>query len=114
MFSPNEARILAGQSEELMKKPFFDSHFGKPDGELIPQLLAQAFPARTNPAGRNPVGIFNANGTQRNFNMVRLKNGWFTTGDNASRWLHSDIRDVAYLYTYKAYVKFTELGQLDK
>ncbi len=94
-----------------MSKPFFDP---PPAGKTHGELLAEAFPARTNPAGRNPVGIFNTPSQSRNFDMVVMKNGWFTEAKNGKRWLHSDIRDVAYAYTYKVYDKFTELGELNK
>jgi hypothetical protein len=106
----NHGEAAALTEQQLMTKPFFDPPPTKTHGEL----LAQAFPARTNPAGRNPLDIFTDQGGS-NFDMAAdLKNGWFSTGGNARRWLHSDIRDVAYLYTYKAYAKFKELGKLDE
>ena len=81
-FYPREAKILAGQSQSLMSKPFFDP---PPAGKTHGELLAEAFPARTNPAGRNPVSIFNDQpiGQQYNFDMVGMKNGWITEARNA-------------------------------
>ena len=111
LLEPAETTGLAGQSQQLMAKSFFDP---PPAGKTHAELLAQAFPARTNPAGRNPVDIFNTPQENRNFDMVTLKNSWFSTETNEKRWLHSDIRDVGYLYTYKVYDKFKELGEFDQ
>jgi len=105
-----ETSELAGQTQQLMAKPFFDP---PPAGKTHAELLAQAFPARTNPAGRNPVGVFGPN-DQNNFNMATLKNGSYSADTNESRWRHSDIRDVGYLYTWKVYDKFRELGELNQ
>lgn len=111
LLEPLETTGLAGQSQELMSKPFFDPF---PADKTRAELFAQALPARTNPAGRNSVDIFNTPQENRNFDMVTLKNGWFSTETNENRWLHSDIRDVGYLYTYKVYDKFKELGKLNQ
>ena len=109
-----EALPLAGNSQQLMTQPFFNP---PPAGKTHGELLAQAFPARTNAAGRNSVGVFEDQGEEGevyNFDMVILKNNWFSTETNEKRWLHSDIRDVGYPYTYKVYDKFKELGKLDQ
>ncbi len=108
---PDETTGLAGQQNQLMAKPFFDP---PPAGKTHAELLAQAFPARTNPAGRNPVGIFDAPSESRNFNMATLKSGSYSADTNESRWLHSDIRDIGYLYTWKVYEKFREIGELNQ
>lgn len=112
-YNPLEAAALTEQ--ELMNNPFFHLYSVNDfTAELLhAELLAEAFPARTNPAGRNPVDVFIEEGGD-NFDMVGLKNNWFSNDTNDRRWLHSDIRDVAYLYTYKVYEKFTELGELDE
>lgn len=71
------------------------------------QLLAQAFPALTQPAGANYTSAFSA---ARNHNMpeeLLSPAGWPSTrgqevvvGTPMARWLHSDMREVAYLYTH--------------
>ncbi len=110
--TPAETVGLAGQPQQLMAKPFFDP---PPAGKTHAELLAQAFSARTNAAGRNAVGIFEDQGQNSyNFDMAAWKNGWFSTEKNEKRWRHSDIRDVGYLYTYKVYDKFKELGKLNQ
>lgn len=38
-------------------------------------------------------------------------NGWF--GNWGNRWLHSDIKDVAYFYVFKLFEKITEVGGLN-
>jgi hypothetical protein len=108
---PDETSELAGQTQQLMTKSFFDPPLA---GKTHAELLAQAFPARTNPAGRNPVGIFDTPSKSRNFGMATLKNGSYSADDNESRWLHSDIRDVGYLFTWKVYEEFRELGELNQ
>lgn len=71
------------------------------------QLLAQAFPALTQPAGANYTPAFSA---ARNHNMPEEllgPAGWpaargqeVVGGTPMARWLHSDMREVAYLYTH--------------
>jgi hypothetical protein len=110
--------------EELLSQPFFDDGgFGEPlyhnSGssyafEYQPKLLAQMIPALSLPVGANLTSRFNDYG-ERNFNMdtAGFKNGW---GRNDStyqqRWLHSDIKDMSYLYTYKVFNKFVSEGVL--
>jgi pimeloyl-ACP methyl ester carboxylesterase len=81
--------------------------------------LAQAFPARTLPAGANRITRFNdIHGDERNFNIndAIFKNGWPPSRINdefrSNRWLHSDIREVAYAFTHLAFQRFVELGAL--
>jgi hypothetical protein len=46
--------------------------------------------------------------------MATLKSGSYSADTNESRWLHSDIRDIGYLYTWKVYEKFREIGELNQ
>ena len=78
------------------------------------KLLAEMIPSRTQPAGANPVQkFFPLGGEDRNFDMNnKFQNGWPSERGNNKRWLHSDAREVAYLYIHKLYEKFVELGGL--
>ena len=79
------------------------------------QLLAEAFPALTLPAGANPVTRL---GTQRNYNMPAL----FITDPlkwpdeeefaNLPQWKHTDVRGAAYSHLYRLVDKLVEIGGL--
>lgn len=78
-------------------------------------LLAQMIPALSLPVGANAVQAIELNGNG-NFDMDNVgddgfKNGWGRNHpDYGQRWLHSDIRDMSYLYVYKVFDKFTGEG----
>jgi hypothetical protein len=78
------------------------------------QWLAQAFPARTLAAGANAIPNL---GEARNLDMHALfKNGWpaerIANNRKGLRWLHSDIREVAYTFTHRAYDQIVQSGGL--
>ena len=70
-------------------------------------ILSESMPAISFAAGSNPIDLFMA----RNFDMMNMKNGW---PRDEPDWLHSDIRNIAYLYTFKVYDKFTSVGGIRK
>ena len=79
-------------------------------------LLAGFIPSRTLPIGANHVQRITDVGGG-NFNMQTLfENGWpqarLSNPDLQNRWLHSDLRSIAYLYVYKLYDEFKDLGGL--
>ena len=80
-------------------------------------LLAEMVPARTRPAGANRVesrGFVPLSGEDRNFNMnATFQNGW-PSSRNSTRWLHSDVNNVGYPYTWKLFSRFVDLGGLDQ
>ena len=50
-------------------------------------------------------------------NGILRPNGWISRGngpfdDWRERWLHSDMKDMAYFYVFKLYEKITEVGDL--
>ena len=45
-------------------------------------------------------------------NGVSRPNGWPDRSDYPGRWLHSDVKDVPYFYTYKLFEKIIEKGNL--
>ncbi len=69
------------------------------------RLLAEMIPARSTAAGSNPIaGI-------PSFDMNANKNGW---PRDDQMWRHSDIREVAYCFTYKTFEKIVNLGGLNQ
>jgi hypothetical protein len=107
---------------QLRTKPFFEpfhnDDFHKTDKqeaaannyEEVSRLLAASIPAISYPAGSTEIGDLDG----KNFDMhTTFKNGWPTSRKNPKNWLHSDMRDVAYLYVYKLYDKFCEIAELE-
>jgi hypothetical protein len=72
------------------------------DWHLRAQLLGDGVPALSRAMGRNQLDLF----ANRNLNMNAKKNSWpleRLNSDLLDRWLHSDIKNVAYLFTYKVF-----------
>lgn len=77
----------------------------------VNNIIAQGVPALSCAAGVNEMSPF---GPSRNYNMDDYKlNGWgrngFSYGD---RWLHSDLKSMAYFYTYDLYDQVVLQGDL--
>lgn len=74
------------------------------------QLLASAIPARTFAMGANEVREgFDS------YNMQANTNGWpdeERRPRKKGKWLHGDIKSVAYLYVHKVFENFVERGNL--
>lgn len=87
-------------------------------GNYIYEFLAGFVPSRTLPCGANVVDKFNPpNQPSRNFNMNDMQNGWpqgrLGDLDKEDRWLHSDIREISYLYVYEVFDEFITQGGLE-
>jgi probable HAF family extracellular repeat protein len=119
------AEAAAIDNTALVPNPFFI--LGAPDLHGINgsayaaahanALLAEMIPARTLAAGANQItsrSFIPADGDNRNFDMSpELESGW--PGERQStRWLHSDIKDVAFPFTSKVFRKFISLSALDR
>ena len=52
--------------------------------------------------------MFNLN----DVNDISRPNDWPTRAGYGTRWLHSDMKDVAFYYNYKFYEKVAEKGGL--
>jgi hypothetical protein len=84
------------------------------------RLLSDTIPCLTLPVGANPVPDFDSSG--RNFDMQTLyENGWplgrnppkYPVGTTAfGEWHHSDVRAVAYTFTYPLFNQIATLGNL--
>ena len=134
--TPEEATKIP--KEQLGQHPFFKP-FHDFNGNLhdpvqgpivarsydrVSRALAESLPALSFATGSNPVDVFEPQVTgdpDRNFNMnsdaIKI-NGWpqsrLEKEPGERGWLHSDIRRVAYLYTYDLFDRFIELGGLDR
>ena len=76
------------------------------------ELLAKAIPALSEATAKHAVSGLKSPGVN-NFDLNTMKNGWHDRGyPYNSRWLHSDIKSMAYLYTYKVFDKMVEKGGL--
>ena len=78
-------------------------------------VLAQGIPALTPPTGGTAFG-----GDLMLENMIDLDDsgedmksqGWPSRSSYGTRWLHSDMKDVAYYFNFKFYKKIVEKGSL--
>ena len=118
---PAQALLLT--DAELMANSFFtpfaDSDLYDPaqgsqaaeDHEAQGKILGEAIPSLSFATGANELDIF---GELRNEDMMNLKpNGWPSSRGNGD-WLHSDIREVAYLYTFEVFDQIVGLGGLNQ
>ena len=77
------------------------------------RVVADAVPALSWPVGANRLAALDRPGVPHNFDMMTLENGWpRTSGPEAFNWHHSDLRQVAYPFTYSVFNKFVEIGGL--
>ena len=79
--------------------------------------LALGIPALTPaagivPFGGNPMIDFMVNVNENNSSGVERPNGWPSKPSYHDRWLHSDIKDVSYFFSFKFYEKLIEKGNL--
>ena len=74
-------------------------------------LLAFGIPALTPAAGVSSFGKNQENMFDLNTEDYK-SNGWVTREKYGERWLHSDFKDVPYIFTYKFYDKVLEKGNL--
>ncbi len=81
----------------------------------IDSMLAQGIPTITPAVGNQELGaVFVAQNRKRNLDSMAFKpNDWPNRGrDWKTRWLHSDMKDVAYFYNYMLYQFIVEQGGL--
>jgi hypothetical protein len=75
-------------------------------------LLAEMIPALSFAAGSNRVESF---GDEGNFDMPGLyADGWPPERGGNTKWFHSDVKIVAYIYVHRLYEHFVALGGLDQ
>ena len=83
------------------------------------RILSDAIPAVTLPVGANSVSRLSPprNPSENNFDMQANENNWPSPGvlvgaPAAGEWHHSDIRVVAYTFTYKVFNEIVNDGNL--
>ncbi len=105
---------------QLMAKPFFDAApgisiagysiadlYSPVSGTYIADrfkdnLLAEMLPARTLPAGSNPVSRFGGGNIDMMTFITDLAR-WPRITDNGAEWYHSDVREMAYSHNYSLF-----------
>ena len=118
-YSPSQAETAT--AEALMKNPVFAHTPGKAyewdeyDNEYTrtqkPALLCHVVPAMSEAAGR--VKLEKTGVEDRP--LEQMKNGWGRSGGPYDdRWLHCDLKDMAYYYNYKAWDKIVKDGDFKK
>jgi len=82
------------------------------------EILAKGIPALSGPTGRQSVGIRDGAGNLlpgRNIDMneVERPNGWGRTNQHfVQRWLHGDLKAMAFFYNFKLYEDVVSKGDL--
>ncbi|HEY5747343.1 MAG TPA: hypothetical protein VIU12_14795, partial [Chryseolinea sp.] len=128
---PNYSRHLPPEQADVLFEQLKEHPFLKPGPEELygtsgsdyasgqqhrNTLLAEMVPALSFATGANALANFETG----NFNVMDYKNGgsWpnerLQDGTKGNNWLHSDVKDIAYIYVYPLYSKFVELGELDR
>lgn len=79
--------------------------------QVVNDIIAQGVPALSYAAGVNPI---TPPGWDNNYNMEDNKpNRWGRSGGTyGTRWLHSDLRNMAYFYTYDLFDQLVTEGGL--
>jgi hypothetical protein len=124
---PEQANALT--DDDLRQEPFFQRFLDKrlrdpalgSDAAKEPQLRAEVLgagiPALSLATGANSADAFHPlNSPDRNIPLMSFETGWPTVrpldSHNHPRWLHSDLKAVAYPYNHKLHEKLVELGGL--
>ena len=88
-------------------------------------LLAKGISSRTPASGATKWGPLSMNDSMYNLNSINTTqngmsrpNGWISRpnglfGSWGDRWLHSDMKDMAYFYVFKFFEKIKEEGELE-
>ena len=87
-----------------------DGHSDVRDSDIYRRLLADAIPALSNPAGRNPLG----NAVQADVDYMSHRRGAYPSGwpRDDERWWHSDLKNIAYPYNRSIFDKIVTDGSL--
>ncbi|NMA19754.1 MAG: hypothetical protein GX927_04155, partial [Lentisphaerae bacterium] len=86
---------------------------------VIPQatqnaILAKGIPAMSGPVGSREIRVFDNDVQNVDMNELQWRSGWPRDHkDYGTSWLHSDIRDIAYLYNYKVFDDLVRKGNLE-
>lgn len=126
--SPEQATPENVTDEMLRKTPYFRPGgnetadlYDETDGSSFAydnkNLLLTAFiPAVSLPAGKIEMPSLNGPAGARNFDMQNYQDGWPYERDNTQfpdRWLHSDIKAIAYPFVWQIYDEISKKGDLE-
>ena len=123
VLSRPEANLLS--NDVIQTNSFFtrfddDGLYG-PNGSIVAkqpamhrQLLADAIPALSFAMGRNDLGGFGSGAVD----MYGLESGWpeerRDDDEKTDHWLHGDIKEVAYPFTFTVFDDVVQRGGLDQ
>jgi hypothetical protein len=128
--SPSQATATEFPDDVLRQNPFFkhfnDTRLTDPsegsavanDPAVRAQLLAAAIPALSRAQGANRSEQFDGPSGDRNFNLSSpiFQTDWpqkrQNTRDIETRWLHSDLKDIAYPFNHRLHDTITDFGGL--
>ncbi len=114
-FTPAQAAALTdGEMRTNTVFRLFPEGMANPDNPrlVIDFHLAKGIPALSPPAGATSLVSKGILSFDMNAPAFR-PNGWpRESGGLRNRWLHSDIKNVAYFYTHKVFEKIVEIGGL--
>ena len=118
--------------DELKTNTVFAIHPEGMNTKAIPQslrdaILAKGIPSRTAASGATRWGamtmgraMYDLNTTETEQNGIPRPNGWpvrkfgwLMSTTWRDKWLHSDMKDVAYFYVFKFFEKLKEVGGLE-
>ncbi len=125
---PTNAWLMSG--EELKTNTVFKLQPENMNTNSIPlllrgALLAKGISSRTPASGATKWGPLSMNDSMYNLNSINTTqngmsrpNGWISRpnglfGSWGDRWLHSDMKDMAYFYVFKFFEKIKEEGELE-
>ena len=118
-YSAEEANALDAPARRkdpvFCHNPDFYFRVDNLDTIAVNEILAMGIPAMSPSAGQTNVARFNPVGQPpRNINISTLKeNGWPRDHETYhTRWLHSDCKNVGYLYTFKLFDELVTEGAL--
>ncbi len=114
VYSSGEANVVS--NEVLIAEPVFrknpdDIFSASIDSSIVNEVLAKGVPVLSYATGVTNLFSLPAS---RNYNMVSEKPVLWPRDHETygKRWLHSDIKDVAYPYVYRTFGQIVEKGKL--
>ncbi|MFO7871008.1 MAG: hypothetical protein R6V03_06200, partial [Kiritimatiellia bacterium] len=112
------AQANAATDEELREYPVFLRNPGDMlSSNIVPdtvnEILARGIPAMSPAAGVNKMATIPVEKNADLDSKDYKPNGWPRNHETyVDRWLHSDVKNMAYLYTYKVFKEIAEKGEL--
>jgi hypothetical protein len=80
---------------------------------VVDEMLTMGIPSLSYPAGRKHISPEEKPGFSFDMESLGQANGWLYRGNIYKyRWLHNDLKNVAYLYNYSLFKKLVDGGDL--